>query len=421
MYKFAHIGDCHLGAFREQSLRNLNLEAFERAIDGCIMEKVDFVIISGDLFDTSHPSLDIVARCVKKLKEVKEHNIPLYLIYGSHDYNVGKESIIDILSYTGLFVRLPVFEEKDGKIKLDFVTDEKTGAKITGMFGMPNGREVEYYQKFDLKHLEAEKGFKIFILHSAVSEYKPVELESVSAIPLSMLPKGFDYYAAGHIHKRFVADKKGYGKLVFPGILLGSSWPDLEQDLTEKTGYFVVAFDEKGVKSAELREIKVCDIELVTFDVKNKTATEARDLLNELIEKKNVENKIILLKISGEISSGEIVDLELYKARRKILDKGAIEVYMNSRGLSVKEAVKLKINVDESMKFETVENMIFKELINSFKTHEKMLAGNNGVLFSERLLKILREPRKEGETKQDYAERIMEPTRKALAEIQNET
>ena len=56
--KFAHISDCHLGGWRQPELEHLNLESFKKVIDGCLLEKVDFVLACGDLFDTAFPSIE---------------------------------------------------------------------------------------------------------------------------------------------------------------------------------------------------------------------------------------------------------------------------------------------------------------------------------------------------------------------------
>ena len=106
MGRFAHFGDCHLGAWRDQKLKNMNLEAFLKALDGCAQEKVDFIIISGDLFDTTLPDLNLVNKAVEKIRVLKDQGISFYLTYGSHDFAPNATSIIDILNSSGLFKKL---------------------------------------------------------------------------------------------------------------------------------------------------------------------------------------------------------------------------------------------------------------------------------------------------------------------------
>ena len=51
--KFAHLGDCHLGGWRIPELQKLNFEAFQYALVKSIKEKVDFILVAGDLFDSA--------------------------------------------------------------------------------------------------------------------------------------------------------------------------------------------------------------------------------------------------------------------------------------------------------------------------------------------------------------------------------
>jgi len=85
--KFAHLADMHIGAHREPALAHLAALAFTSAMDKCIEKEVDFVVISGDLFQSGIPDLVAVDNAVRKMREVREAGIPIYVIYGSHDYN----------------------------------------------------------------------------------------------------------------------------------------------------------------------------------------------------------------------------------------------------------------------------------------------------------------------------------------------
>ena len=60
MVKFAHMADVHLGSWKQQPMQDLNLQSFQQAIDTCIKEKVEFVLIAGDLFDSAYPPIDVL-------------------------------------------------------------------------------------------------------------------------------------------------------------------------------------------------------------------------------------------------------------------------------------------------------------------------------------------------------------------------
>ena len=67
--KFAHLADCHIGAWRDPKLRDVSIKAFVKAIDTCIDQHMDFILIAGDLFNTSLPS---VASTVTRVPRVTE-------------------------------------------------------------------------------------------------------------------------------------------------------------------------------------------------------------------------------------------------------------------------------------------------------------------------------------------------------------
>ena len=185
MYSFAHISDCHLGANRDPFLRSLEIEAFNRAMDECVRRRVDFVLITGDLFHSNIPDLGVANEAVKKMSEVAASGIPIYVIYGSHDYSPNETSLVDILSSANLFRKVVRGEVKNGKLKLHFFQDPKTGAKMAGISARRLGIERKYFEMLDRESLEKEPGFKIFAFHSAVTELKPDYLTHMVSVPLS--------------------------------------------------------------------------------------------------------------------------------------------------------------------------------------------------------------------------------------------
>ncbi|MDO8655913.1 MAG: metallophosphoesterase, partial [Nanoarchaeota archaeon] len=100
--KYAHLEDLHLGSWREPKMRDLSIKAFLTAVDQCIQNQVDFILFAGDIFNTSLPSLDTLKIVTKKIKELKDKNIPLYVIAGSHDFSPSGKTMIDVLENAGL-------------------------------------------------------------------------------------------------------------------------------------------------------------------------------------------------------------------------------------------------------------------------------------------------------------------------------
>src|SRR3989344_5042598 len=175
--RFAHLSDCHIGGWREPKMRDANARSFILAIDTCLQEMVDFVLISGDLFNTAVPAIDSLKMAVEQLKRLKDANVPVYIIAGSHDFSPSGKTMLDVLEEAGLVINVARgVELPDGRIKLEFTIDQKTGVKLTGMIGKKGGLEVGYYHFLAKEHLEKEQGKKIFLFHSALAELKPKEL-----------------------------------------------------------------------------------------------------------------------------------------------------------------------------------------------------------------------------------------------------
>ena len=178
--KFAHLSDVHIGGWREPKLRELNLLTFKRAIEICINEHVAFVLIAGDLFNTSLPPIDLIKDVTSELEKLRKSDIEVYIIPGSHDFSPSNKTMIDVLENAGLCVNVMKVNEINDKLHLEFTID-KTNTKIAGIYGRRSSLEKEQYGKLDKSNLENEKGFKIFMFHSLISELKPDFLKMIEA------------------------------------------------------------------------------------------------------------------------------------------------------------------------------------------------------------------------------------------------
>jgi len=403
MHKFAHLSDCHIGANKDPVLERLELAAFSKALDICMREQVDFILISGDLFHANIPDLDITNQAVKKMKEVKDNGITIYVIYGSHDYSPNKASIIDILDSAGIIKKIVKGEVINGKLRLDFFKDPKTGAKLTGISGRKIGIEKEYYEILDRDILEKEDGFKIFAFHNAILELKPEFLAEMEAIPLSFLPKGFNYYAGGHIHQHLEASFTDYEKIAFPGTLFAGYSRDFEQSARGiKRGFFIVHFENK-VKSIKFYEIPVCNYEYFEYDVTNKNSIQAKKELFEKLSEVNVKDKLVVVKVKGELSGGKTSDISASEIRNLLIENGAIYVIVNRYSLTSKEYTTIKVR-DEDIP--TIENKLLKENVGLVNVSSDDLKGERGAKLASNLLRLLRQEQKINEYSKDYEERI---------------
>ncbi len=403
MFKFAHIADCHIGANRDPVLENLELEAFSKAMDACVHEKVDFVLISGDLFHANLPDMHVANVAVKKMKEVKDADIPIYVIYGSHDYSPNDTSIIDILESTGLIKKIVKGEDAEGKLRLEVFTDPKTMAKLVGLSGRKAGLEKNYYEILDREYLEKQPGFKIFAFHSAISELKPEFLAQMESIPVSLLPKGFDYYASGHVHRRCESGFSGYERIVFPGALFAGYSRDLEDSAKgEERGFYLVNFDDK-VEDVRFVEVSVCEFEYFEYDVKDRNVLEAKKDLLDKLGRVAADNKVVVVKIKGELAGGKTSEISSSGIRDLLKDNGALDVIINRYGLTSKEYAAVRVAGEDAS---AIEARLLKENVGAVKVSVEELKADRGAKLAEVLLKILRQGQKVNETKRGYEERV---------------
>jgi exonuclease SbcD len=387
------------------------LQAFKRALTICIEKRVDFIIFSGDLFDSNLPDLGMVNDAVKKLKEVRDNEIDIYLIYGSHDFSPTQTSIVDILESSGLFVKVTKGKsEPNGKIKLDFQTNKKTAVKIVGLHGRKAGIERKYFEELDREILEKEPGFKIFVFHGAIAECKPATLAASESIPISNLPRGFDCYCAGHIHEKYDPRKSedispGYKWIFNSGILFAADYRDLEQNARGmERGFFIISFDDK-VRDVEFVKVPMCEYELIEHDASGKNALKVQEDLLEAATILDAAGKLILLRVKGEMSGGKVSDINFAAIKRLLEDNEALCVTINHSGLTSKEYTNIRIAGNDAP--EVVESRLFEENINTVNVSQSKLKGKSGMQFSQELLKVLRQEQKANEPKGDYDSRII--------------
>ncbi len=407
MPRFAHISDCHLGAWRDKTLRALNLKAFMKAMDACVEKNVDFILICGDLFDKNIPDLDIVEQAAGKMREVRNKGIEIYVIYGSHDYSPAATSIIDVLHGAGLFTKIMDVEEErvTDKIGLKFLEDKRTGAKIAGISGRRASLEKYYYEILDRETLEKENGFKIFAFHIGVNELMSGKMRTDECIPMSFFPRNFDYYAGGHIHSRIEKNETGYGLFVYPGTTFGWNYNDLENTANgEQRGFFIVDFDT-DVKTIEFVGTMENDVKLFDIDADSKTADHLKNMLEKTADENNFENCIALVKLKGVLSAGSQSEINMQPMRDKLYAKGAVNVFINRNALSSKEFSEIKLQADDR---ETVEERVFKEQIGMCAGYSlNSLKGGEGVATAKAVLNAMKDGKKDNETKTDYTDRVI--------------
>jgi len=377
MVRFAHIADVHLGGWKQQPMQDLNFQSFKKAINKCLESNLDFVLFAGDLFDSAYPPIDILKETFAEFRRLKEAKIPCFIIAGSHDYSVSGKTFLDVLEKAGFCKNITNFEEADGKIILNPTIFQNIA--LYGYPGKKAGLEIDDLRKIKLN--DSPGMFKILMLHTTIDKAKGTL--PIDAIETDLLPK-VDYYALGHLHIDFQ-----YENFVYPGPIFPNNFQELE-DLQLGSFYIV---DTSSKISLQKIELKIKEIEPISIEVRNSlTATEK--IISE-INQRDLEDKIVLLRVRGELENGKNSDIKFSQIEEQTKKKGAYFMLRNTHDLKTKEMeLEIEVKNSENIEEETIKiyseqnpsdfNSLIPELMNSLSIEKQ--EGEKTEMFNNRLL-----------------------------------
>lgn len=201
MFRFVHTADIHLDsplkslAIRNEEaagiIANATRQSFVNTVDLCINEKVDALLIAGDLYDGSLRSMKTAAFFSSQMHRLVNEAIRVFIIRGNHD----AESRItrELQLPEGVYV----FPARG---KETTVTLEDHGVAIHGVsFATPQAPE-----SLLPKYPPAKEGFRnIGLLHTSLAG-SPEHDVYAPCSEQDLFNQGYDYWALGHIHKRTV-------------------------------------------------------------------------------------------------------------------------------------------------------------------------------------------------------------------------
>lgn len=400
--RFAHLADLHLGAWRERRLTELNFKTFKKAIDKVIDEKVDFCLFAGDIFNNAMPPIELVNEVVVELMKLKENGIPLYVIGGSHDYSNSGKSFLSLLESAGVFIDVCKFEflDKD-KVNLKFTKDTNTNTTLSGILGRKKGLDKNYYMNLNESNLSKEN-FNLFMFHCTLNDLKPDFMNAVKVdIDSSFLPKGFDYYAGGHVHTH-IEGKYSTGIISYPGPLFPNNFSELKREVPS---FNLCTFDFKtrNVK-IERQYIKTYEKEYVKVDFNGENPLDARKKIERSLDNLDLKNKILLLELSGVVE-GRVSDIGINNLISEIYEEEVFHVLKNTYKLTSSKLEKIEIDVDSDS------SSIEDEIITKFLENDSNKENYSKLL--KNLLKLDLQ-KQEGEKNAQFEQRVVEAVDKSL-------
>lgn len=270
--KILHTSDLHIGKYiGTYDLKEDTEYVLNQVVDTAIRERVEVVLISGDVFDRPNPSEEAIKMYVSFLKELLDKNIKVIAISGNHDSGIRLSAYKDILG-KGYFVE-GEFNSPMRKVSL---SDE---------YGPVNFYMLPFFTPFIVKsNLKLEKGLEnydlamdeiikrenidtsqrnIILAHQFVAgfkfggseedfSYSNGDEKNVAGVGIISLDKfqNFDYVALGHIHK---PQKISRETIRYSGSLL--KYKTSEIDGPDKSAV-IIDLKEKGNIEVKLDPIK---------------------------------------------------------------------------------------------------------------------------------------------------------------------
>ena len=216
---FLHMADVHFGAPMRgfasltdewaTKLAHAISESFERAIDAALAHRVDFVVIAGDMFDTSRGSYAEYLEFFDALNKLDEAGIPTYLVAGNHDPYTTWVRDIDRLPPAARFLGI------DGPEAAEFTRpgDASPVCTIIGRSYYNQTWPADRRIAEGISRVGVRSPFAIGVVHTGLD----IDLNKAPATEGELLSAGLDYWACGHLHQRFARPNEGDPRIVFPG------------------------------------------------------------------------------------------------------------------------------------------------------------------------------------------------------------
>lgn len=293
-FRFVHTADIHLDSpLRSLSLRNPELaaligdatrQALIHIVGLCLEERVDALIIAGDLYDGDQTSMKTARFLANQMERLHEANIKVFKIRGNHDA---------LSRITQELVLPPSVKVFTGRAEaVEFKHHGQTVAVHGLSFTKPHAPE-----SLLTKYKPAIPGaINIGLMHTSLAgapghdQYAPCSVADLHAA-------GFHYWGLGHIHQR--SDHAGSRKVIMPGMPQGR---DINE-AGEKSVSLVTVHDDGNV-TVEERLTSIAQFERISVDVSGTTNwIEVVERIGEALQNRRSitrsEHLVARLKLKG--------------------------------------------------------------------------------------------------------------------------
>lgn len=275
-----HMADVHLGA-RHHDLgpaataqRERQMAAFKRAVDTALAEKVDAVLICGDLFDSNSQPRRMVETAAAELRRLADRHVRVVIIPGTHDcYDMGSVyRAFDMAALAGV---------DPASDLLVVLTDERPSVTYADLDMTVHGRvfATKRAPQSPLAGFFAARGtrWQVGMIHGSLAVPGKVEQDDVLFTEQEVAASGLDYLALGHWHS-FGQGRFGSTTWAYAGA------PEPVAVDQDGAGSVVVVDLDPAVEQPRLKEVRVGQTRHVRLDIDVATLASQADLERQLLE-----------------------------------------------------------------------------------------------------------------------------------------
>lgn len=376
--KFLHLSDIHIGCDLykikdKESLEKDYFRAFHDVIQKyAIAEKVDFVLIVGDLLHKAQIYPEHMNQAYAIFNLLKKEKIPAVIVEGNHDkkFHSHKISWLQTLSRMGdgyiFFLAPEVQMTNQNQIKWIFSSwNEKTfsggyvdigQARIFGLNWLGNQLDPLFPSVLEgLRQVHRKDGFNILMIHGEIQGHEKGSFSGLSRENLEELKEVIDYLALGHVHKKFEVDNWIFN----PGALLPTSIDEYK----EERGAWLIEVDnsnqilsKKHVKDYYQRPFERIEIKTNNFS----SPKELYEEIENLFQEKNYETAIVEITLSGFLRfSRSSLDT---KKISDLVQKLTGAYHVKVRNYCISEEIKISDTTENNSNKE-IEKQVIRKLI----------------------------------------------------------
>lgn len=366
-FKFIHAADIHLdsplrGLDRYEGapvdyIRGATRKAFTNLVNICIEEKVDFLLISGDLYDGDWKDFNTALFFNSQMQKLKELNIKVYVIRGNHD----AASIIsrELKSYGNVY-----FFSTDNP---ETCIIEELGVAIHGQGFKTRAvnDDLSASYPFPLRGY-----FNIGMLHTSAGGRAEHETYAPCSLS-SLIIKGYDYWALGHIHKREILNQDN------PCVIFSGNTQGRHINEEGDKGCFLVNVDGGKITSCVIKQTDVLRWKALEIDVRDcESIDEVLQIYRRNIETAVSEADGRLLAIRVLLEGATKLNPELISKRDWILNEiRSIAIEIGGGDIWIE---KVKFNTKNASDIKEVlrDNPAVEEIIN----YMELAKNDDGIL-----------------------------------------